>query len=55
MSAATAALLGTLLNDSGIAVFVAASCVTVPMLLAASLPAVPAVAEIGQTESREQV
>ena len=55
VSAATAALLGTLLNDSGIAVFVAAGCVTVPMLLAASLPAVPAVVEIGQTESREQV
>ncbi|HKE71869.1 MAG TPA: hypothetical protein VKB55_21600 [Nocardioidaceae bacterium] len=55
VGAATAALLGTLLNDSGIAVFVAAGCVTVPMLLAGTLRAVPAVEEIGQTESREQV
>ena len=52
---ATVALLGTLLNDSGIAVFVAAGCVTVPMLLAGTLPSVPTMAEVGKTEAREQV
>jgi hypothetical protein len=52
---ATVALLGTLLNDSGIAVFVAAGCVTVPMLLAGTLPPVPTMAEVGKTEAREQV
>jgi hypothetical protein len=52
---ATAALLGTLLNDSGIAVFVAAGCVAVPMLLTGTLPVVPTMAELGKTEAREQV
>jgi len=55
VSTATAALLGSLLNDSGIAVFVAAGCVIVPLLLGGTLPAEPVDAEAGQTLSRESV
>jgi hypothetical protein len=54
---ATAAVLGTLLNDSGIAVFVAAGCVTVPLLLGSTLPHQPASAEVGEPSrlSREPI
>ncbi len=55
VSTATAALLGSLLNDSGIAVFVAAGCVIVPLLLGGTLPAEPVDAEAGETMSREHV
>jgi hypothetical protein len=55
VSAATAALLGSLLNDSGVAVFVAAGCVMVPLLLGGTLPAEPVDAEAGETLSREPV
>jgi hypothetical protein len=55
VSTATAAVLGSLLNDSGIAVFVAAGCVIVPLLLGGTLPAEPVDAEAGQTLSREPV
>jgi hypothetical protein len=55
VSAATAALLGSLLNDSGIAVFVAAGCVIVPLVLGGTLPAEPVDAEAGETLSREPV
>jgi hypothetical protein len=55
VGAATAVLLGTLLNDSGIAVFVAAGCVIVPLLLGSTLPLQPDNAGAGRTarDSRE--
>lgn len=55
ISTATAAVLGSLLNDSGIAVFVAAGCVIVPLLLGGTLPAEPVEAEAGETLFREPV
>jgi hypothetical protein len=48
---ATAALLGALLNDSGVAVFVAAGCVTVPILLAS----LAAPQELSATSVREHM
>jgi hypothetical protein len=54
---ATAALLGTLLNDSGIAVFVAAGCVAVPTVLGGLLPEQPATeaARRAADHSRERI
>jgi hypothetical protein len=54
---ATAALLGALLNDSGIAVFVAAGCVAVPLLLGSLLPEQPATEDAGRAtdHSRERI